>query len=1478
MSSLRDIINQAIDQKRVISIEYNDYHGNLTSRRITPLRWVTFDRFEAFCHLRNDEREFRIDRILQIQIENDPSGDSIITASSQSPVESTVELVSTTPFTRSRTTKGQRRQRTAINATKMPKQPITKVETGEHWADLVHYYTECLVRENRQQYVINNETHARYFLSTDIQGVYEFFEGRTEFQLQVDSSNRLHPLAQFIDAGKNRPGQQLCLGYPVFVVDRTRLAPLIVSSVTIEHSPEQLSLSADEPSPSYAALSAFQIKDEEIASLLIECSKAQPRQGQTLPEAWEEFLFNRLSEFVGHPLQQLSWNGKGTLPFIPETLLTVPCLFWVRSEITTNLINELHELASPRIWNLASASLKRLFDKVPEHNYPAAPPLTLDEGVYVTEVNEEQRQAIAAMRSENLTVVTGPPGTGKSQLVLNIIAHAVVHGQSVLFASRNNEAVNVVMNRLKEELKFTGAIRTGNKQYRPVAARDMAAALDLVTAVGKPPSTASLREKYRRTRSELQDTIEKLYQVRELAGLLKSYDNERQDLASLLPRPVLKIAESCVPSFRQEEAEQLEITLSTLLTLSLRIKEEATQLKNELVSVVSKEDGQNTPVAALYAFERQWGAFGGRFLHPGQLETLDDLQTYAQTWLALLPALDIQCRVTKLQQQYLNIHSVSLQYQEKVPLELIGQIKATARERTTQKLLALVHEAKHLNERCVALADNRLPFWEKVLAQLGLASPVKKTLKHFALVRDAIGLEWNPWSIEQKPTTAEVVSACRGLVAFIQSCALQSRIDGLQNALESERQELDSALQSLPQTLQEDVRRLELPSSESDSLREQINLILVRIDELINRRDQLAVRVNAKLDENEDSLVILESLKATPASKDKRLWTLRIPAYIEVVISHLTKWRNLISLWKTEEVIRETQRQLEALPSEDELVTLAKDLERKKTEAGTRIIGARWLEHAKGLDTTTLQKARDYASASQQLAEGYDSSKYGYLKTTTEDSLQAVLQVFPVWATTNLSTKTNFPLTAGLFDVVIIDEASQCDIPSALPLLYRAKRAIIIGDANQLRHVATLYKDSDYKSASDWGIAPEAFLYNDHSLFDIAARSVGACPGTLMLREHYRSDPQIIEFSNEEFYNHQLVIRTDLSLRGIPQSFLDRGCGAFWLHREGMAEHPSGGSAFNLEELKALQELVPSIIEAVDQHEKSDRQHGYQFSIGIVTPYREQAKRIRTWVSQAFGDNDRIIVGTAHTFQGNERDIMIFSPVLAPGLSDGSRNWLDNTANLLNVAITRARAQLVIVGHWDYCRSLPPSSKYYRLACYVGDRLGHRVENTVDLPFLGGKREDIVGTLTGDKHSRTTLRRFIASCKEFVWWVDPYLQNHIFDFFLDVFQHPGVDIREVRLLTSSEQSEASDLSKPALDRDKARVVIGELASRGIRFEVRLMPKKELPHDRFLYSVGQSINMPPFGGAYGDHKHVSEYTLSETRSDFFDEYWERARPI
>jgi hypothetical protein len=242
---------------------------------------------------------------------------------------------------------------------------------------------------------------------------------------------------------------------------------------------------------------------------------------------------------------------------------------------------------------------------------------------------------------------------------------------------------------------------------------------------------------------------------------------------------------------------------------------------------------------------------------------------------------------------------------------------------------------------------------------------------------------------------------------------------------------------------------------------------------------------------------------------------------------------------------------------------------------------------------------------------------------------------------------------------------------------------------------------------------------------------------------------------------------------------------------------------------------------------------------------------------------------------------MIFSPVLAPGLQEGSLKWLHRTENLLNVSVTRARNTLIVVGHWDFCSDLPFASKYRRLAEYMDKRPNLVVREMEHLPIFSGEPFDVIGTLldpTDREYNRTTLEKLIASCTDFVWWTDPYFQDHVFDLFWDVFQRQDLAIQEIRLLTSVQQAEPVDGSKPKFSTDRAKTLQSELRRRGVHFEARLLPKKELPHDRHLYSLDKSIQMPPFGGAYGDHMHVSEYTESKTEPAFFDGYWNQAEEI
>ena len=92
----------------------------------------------------------------------------------------------------------------------------------------------------------------------------------------------------------------------------------------------------------------------------------------------------------------------------------------------------------------------------------------------------------------------------------------------------------------------------------------------------------------------------------------------------------------------------------------------------------------------------------------------------------------------------------------------------------------------------------------------------------------------------------------------------------------------------------------------------------------------------------------------------------------------------------------------------------------------------------------------------------------------------------------------------------------------------------------------------------------------------------------------------------------------------------------------------------------------------------------------LVTPFRAQAERIGKAIEKhaelknALANND-FLVDTVHKFQGDERDLMFFSPVISQGTSQGALGFLKNTGNLFNVAITRARAVLVVVGDSGYC-------------------------------------------------------------------------------------------------------------------------------------------------------------------------------------------------
>lgn len=282
------------------------------------------------------------------------------------------------------------------------------------------------------------------------------------------------------------------------------------------------------------------------------------------------------------------------------------------------------------------------------------------------------------------------------------------------------------------------------------------------------------------------------------------------------------------------------------------------------------------------------------------------------------------------------------------------------------------------------------------------------------------------------------------------------------------------------------------------------------------------------------------------------------------------------------------------------------------------------------------------------------------------------------WAVTSLSAKGRIPFEPGYFDLVVFDEASQCDIASALPLLYRAKRVTVIGDPKQLAHISSLVRGQDQQLLERFGLLSEYphWAYSYQSLFSLAS-GMAESSTIISLRDHHRSHADIIEFSNRTFYEGRLRVATRYGNLKRPEP---KSPGITWVEVQGKVVRPGGGGAVNEQEAQHVVKVLTDLVVT----------RGYEGSVGVVAPFRQQANRIRELVNKYRDLAERLVqlgflADTVHRFQGDERDVMIFSPVVSQDTPSTALGFLRTNGNLFNVAITRARGQLIVVGDRQAC-------------------------------------------------------------------------------------------------------------------------------------------------------------------------------------------------
>ncbi len=270
---------------------------------------------------------------------------------------------------------------------------------------------------------------------------------------------------------------------------------------------------------------------------------------------------------------------------------------------------------------------------------------------------------------------------------------------------------------------------------------------------------------------------------------------------------------------------------------------------------------------------------------------------------------------------------------------------------------------------------------------------------------------------------------------------------------------------------------------------------------------------------------------------------------------------------------------------------------------------------------------------------------------------EQLTHAFNIWLVSLDSLHKVLPLKKELFDLVIIDEATQCNIASCIPALYRAKRAVIVGDIKQLRHFSFVSRKEQQDCLTQLGLTSMekgVLSYRDESILDLAAQS----PMSVFLDEHFRSVPKIIGFSNYKFYNQRLKIM---------QHRPDECLGNIHLLSVNGKRDSSG---VNRIEATAVIEKVSQLIQFYQ--EKIE-----QISIGIISPFRAQADYINKLLEKNIHTKDiknfNIRCATPYGFQGEERDIML----LSFSIDNSSRRAVSylNKEDMFNVCITRAKTE-----------------------------------------------------------------------------------------------------------------------------------------------------------------------------------------------------------
>jgi len=957
----------------------------------------------------------------------------------------------------------------------------------------------------------------------------------------------------------------------------------------------------------------------------------------------------------------------------------------------------------------------------------------------VTDSDPYQEIAIWESRKAPGSIVHGPPGTGKSQTIVNIVADCLARGERVLLVCQKRAAIDVVAERLRAVGldQLCVVVHDSESDRRQIFAdlKDQIAGLKEHIGGGFASERGRLAEEIDRKEFELEEYHEALQSprsvglsYRQLVGKATAFYNASPGLRSNL------VVENLLADKKTDDLDRVERILKELAYLADTALPQVNPWKNRLRDFVLTKPLRDDLLGRLHRcvdaasdIEKFAGTNGLGVIFSGEptrfISTAREWQKWASalcesnriemcaSWLQKSSAdggEDLSSTIKKLGELASSAHEFARINPDPAIAPVLDRIDAPSIERLVGCLGTLDKGRTH-------------GWWRRFIPSYRAATRIWSASglpADLCLSGDGIAatqLQCTRWSSRRKVIAGGArfslgltdtmsdsaiesalsanLTACRDALKIQEGARSNSSIAELHRAIEAKDR---NEIQSWARSIDTAVARAELLVALENSLNElkqwltseylsstlseaqQGKPVRGAIESLVSFLDKVpqlcAFDAARKGCDQLTSDLLSALLTSDVEGPTGNQWAviLRYSAYSSWISKCLVETPILQSL--TPEIYERNRKALA-------------DLISRKRAIEVRSVQDRWYDAQSALHA--LRPSPLIALAKQLVTRGPNSKRLRQAVAFGADS--GIFTLRPCWMMNPNTACQIFQLNPGMFDVVIFDEASQCPLEQAVPILYRGKRVVVAGDEKQLPPTSfflsvTPFDDDETVQDETEERSPEDQVQRD-LIRDVLSTSdlLTVCDSVLRnsyLDMHYRSEhPLLIQFSNKAFYGGRLQCPPAVhSNQGSVPITVRTANGVY----EKQSNEAEARSVVHLLRDLWLVEEFPGTVGVVTFNLKQEDliQNALQ-----AEALRDEQFRIKYEFECDRKDGRQDVsffVKNLESVQGDERDVMIFSTTFGLDPTGQFKRFFgplnrEGGEKRLNVAVTRAKKKIFIV-------------------------------------------------------------------------------------------------------------------------------------------------------------------------------------------------------